>query len=358
MTQNNKQIALVGPLPPPVHGFSNVTGKMLALLNDRAKVAIFDRAWGARGRKPFSALLLVGRFFGFCCSKRRFTLYVALSGGNGQVFDCLFILVARLFRQRIFVHHHSFAYALSSTAINRLLFRLVRRERHIALSHGMADALTERYCLERGKMRVVPNAAFFDQAPYADIASKVAAVRPVQIGFLSNITFDKGILEFFAVLDRLRKLDIEYRALIAGPVSPSANQVFYELLKSASGVEYLGPLYGSAKDEFYANLDIFLFPTKYVNEADPLVIHEALRNGVYVIACERGAIAETLGHGAGLAVPHEGFVECAVECVGALSVDRDLLRRRRQLALEQARNLRTEANTSLDGVLEEITESS
>jgi glycosyltransferase involved in cell wall biosynthesis len=51
----------------------------------------------------------------------------------------------------------------------------------------------------------------------------------------------------------------------------------------------------------------FLFPTKYVNEADPLVIHEALRNGVYVIACERGAIAETLGHGAGLAVPHEGF---------------------------------------------------
>jgi len=353
VTANHKQIALVGPLPPPVHGFSNVTATMLVLLKERATVSVFDRAWGAKGRKPLSALLLVGRFLGLCCSKRRVTLYVALSGGSGQVFDYLFILVGRLFRQRIFVHHHSFAYAFSSTLINRLLFRLVRRETHIALSHGMADALMTRYCLERGKMRVVSNAAFFDQTPGANNSTRVE-VRPVQIGFLSNITVDKGILEFFAVLDRLRKLNIEYRALIAGPVSASTKPKFHELLESASGVEYLGPLYGSAKDQFYASLDIFLFPTKYANEADPLVIHEALRSGIYVIACKRGAIAEILGHGAGLAVPQDGFVDCAVNCVRALSVDRDLLRQKQRLALERAQSLRTEATTSLDDVLEEI----
>jgi len=50
-------------------------------------------------------------------------------------------------------------------------------------------------------------------------------------------------------------------------------------------------------------VDVLLFPTDYANEAEPLVIHEAIRSGAHVIACERGAIPDILSNGAGLVVP-------------------------------------------------------
>jgi glycosyltransferase involved in cell wall biosynthesis len=97
-----------------------------------------------------------------------------------------------------------------------------------------------------------------------------------------------------------------------------------------------------------------MFPTKYANEADPLVIHESLRAGVYVIARDRGAIAGTLDHGAGLTASRETFVDTAVNRVHALSVDRVLLRQRQRLAFEQAQRLRAEGNAALDSALQEI----
>ncbi len=87
----------------------------------------------------------------------------------------------------------------------------------------------------------------------------------------------------------------------------------------------MGPLYGAQKEQFYRQLDVFLFPTNYANEAEPLVIYEAMRQGVHVIACDRGSIAEMLGNGAGLAVAREEIVESAAARLAQFSDDRDAL---------------------------------
>jgi glycosyltransferase involved in cell wall biosynthesis len=219
----------------------------------------------------------------------------------------------------------------------------------------MASALIERYGLEQSKMMVVSNAAYFaGSSLIGRPAERVDTEAPVRVGFLSNITFDKGFVEVFAVLERLRSLGVKYRALIAGPVAPEAQPMFDKLCDCAVDVEYRGKIYGDAKDQFYRDLDIFMFPTKYANEADPLVIHEALRAAVCVIACDRGSIAETLDHGAGLSVSNDIFVETAVSYIQALSVDRVLLRQRQRLAFEQAQRLRAEGNAALGGALREI----
>ena len=46
------------------------------------------------------------------------------------------------------------------------------------------------------------------------------------LGFLSNITFEKGFVEFFEVLSELKKRGVAYQAVIAGPVGPDAWQDF------------------------------------------------------------------------------------------------------------------------------------
>jgi glycosyltransferase involved in cell wall biosynthesis len=57
-------------------------------------------------------------------------------------------------------------------------------------------------------------------------------------------------------------------------------------------VEHLGPIEPSAVDSFYRRLDVFVFPSRYVHEAEPMVVLEASRCGVPTIASRVGCLAD------------------------------------------------------------------
>jgi glycosyltransferase involved in cell wall biosynthesis len=344
-------VSFVGPLPPPVNGFSSVCGMMLDRLRTRMPVEVFDRAPNLRAR----ALGVLGqlakpvKYFGMCLARRDMVCYLALSGGRGQLVDLFYVLISKLFRRQIFVHHHSFVYINSPSWFNRCFFALVRNEAHIVLSPNMGETLARVYALSPAAVRVVSNAAFYDsdddpRAPGDDAA-------PLRLGFLSNITFEKGIVEFFGILEKLNQSGVEYRAHIAGPVAPEARQTFDQLLRAAKDVEYVGPLYGAQKERFYRQLDVFLFPTNYANEAEPLVIYEAMRQGVHVMACDRGSIAEMLGNGAGLAFPREHMVESAAAHIAKFDQDRQALLAAKRMSVQQAQRVRCASKVALQNLL-------
>ncbi len=174
---------------------------------------------------------------------------------------------------------------------------------------------------------------------------------PLQLGFLSNITVEKGILEFFAVLAALNRRGIDYRAHIAGPVAAEAKARFDQLLQSTAHVQYAGPVYGADKERFYRQLDIFLFPTRYANEAEPLVIYEALRRGVHVMACDRGSIAEMLRDGAGLVLPREAPVEAAALHIEHFSNDRSALFFAKCVSMQQAQRILSASKAALENLV-------
>ena len=74
-------------------------------------------------------------------------------------------------------------------------------------------------------------------------------------------------------------------------------------LKTAIGggkitlVNYWGRRYGSEKDVFYKDADIFVFPTYYHNECFPLVILEAMEQGLPVISTNEGGIPDIIDNG-------------------------------------------------------------
>ena len=350
-----RRVAFVGPLPPPVHGFSNICAAMLDLLRAKSSVMVFDRAprksglWYARFRQlgmPLAYLAWSARNPGG-------ELYVALSGSMGQLIDWAYVLIGRLFGRRIFVHHHSFAYINAPSVLNRLLFASLRQQIHVVLSPRMGQELVRIYGLNSANIRLISNAAFFaGVTPSMQRPHNVDA--PISLGYLSNISVEKGIIDFFAVLAELTRIGVEYRAQIAGPIAPAAQATFSKLLASSSHATYCGPIYDDAKDAFYNSLDVLLFPSDYANEAEPLVIHEAIRSAVHVIACERGAIAEILSNGAGLVVPKAGFQAAAVERIRAFSADRAELERAQRASLEQARRMRDLAGGHLSALVAEI----
>jgi glycosyltransferase involved in cell wall biosynthesis len=348
-----RSIAFVGPLPPPLNGFSNVCAMMLAMLRSNGEVHVFDRAPKHKQPQQLLTQLLLPLQFGALCLKRRdLALYLALSGAYGQIYDWLYVLISKALRRPIFIHHHSFAYIYQPTRLNHWFFSWVRNANHIVLSRSMGDALVRLYGLNPACIKTVSNAAFYTSSETSRPA--LAGRAPLQLGYLSNITFEKGIVEFFSILERLRELHIEYRAHIAGPVAQAARETFEKLLSGASQVEYVGPVFGEAKDAFYRQLDVFLFPTKYANEAEPLVVYEALREGVYVIACDRGAISEMLRNGAGAAFPQEQIIESAAIQIAAFDQDRELLRSAQKMSAQQAQRIRTSGRTELETLLDRM----
>jgi glycosyltransferase involved in cell wall biosynthesis len=103
-------------------------------------------------------------------------------------------------------------------------------------------------------------------------------------------------------------------ARLAGPFQDTdTEQAVRERLRTLPQVEYVGPQYGAAKDAFYEGIDVLIFPTRYENETEGIVNHEAMSRGIPVIAYGRGCIPEIVGADCGLVIdPAEPFVPAAL----------------------------------------------
>jgi glycosyltransferase involved in cell wall biosynthesis len=236
------------------------------------------------------------------------SLYIGISGGSGQLYDCLFITAARLCKRRIFIHHHSFAYVDEWRFVTSFLVALAGRSAtHIVLCESMRERFEATY-RRTARVRVVSNATV-----QGDTNAQLPSRREVtRLGFLGNISREKGILEVLAVAGSLKHEDIE--VLVAGPFEDrDVQEDVADGARSLPNVRLLGPKYGLQKEEFFSSIDVLLFPTKYKNEAAPLVVYEALRRGIPVIAWSRGCLGGMVPAGGGLAIaPDDDFVENAV----------------------------------------------
>ena len=284
--------------------------------------------------------------------RRGGVVYVGLSGGHGQLIDALYMVIGRLTGQRLIIHHHSFAYLRPARRSTRWLLWLCGRATHIALAEVMRDALASGFSIARSDIVVISNAAFMPAAGAARTRPARSSTQ-IRIGFLSNITFDKGFEDFFRVMQAATEAGLPVIGAIAGPVASDAQATFEKLVAGSTNVEVKGPLYGEAKTQFYSDIDIFLFPTRYQNEAEPVVIHEALASGVFVIANDRGCIGEMLQNGAGIATAETDFVRRTLSVVEALTADPTRLGTTADACRAQEQLLRVRASRALTSLIDD-----
>ncbi len=318
MTRNT--VFFVGPLPPPLGGFSAINQKMLGRLSDRADVRVFDTAPKSLSAGPkwtrfftvFHRLRSMCMFLFFALARRPDSLYVGLSGGLGQLYDSFYILIARLVRLDVFVHHHSFAYLNEVKLHNRVCLGLAEHACHIVLCDVMAEKLTSGYLIPKERIFILSNVAFLDERKNTP---EVGNHDLLTLGFISNITLEKGIVEFFEVIANLAGRGQPIRGLVAGPVDPALQGRFFSLLRTHPAIEYLGPVYGERKEMFFQSVDMLLFPTKYKNEAEPVSILEALSYGIPVLSADRGCIHSMIDEMSGALFPFENYVAAATEYI-------------------------------------------
>jgi glycosyltransferase involved in cell wall biosynthesis len=333
----------IGPFPPPVHGVSNVMLRAVELLraagygitqcNVGARPGSNGVAYHAHRAIAYARCLirLMGR-------SRDTVVYLALSGGSGLIYDFAVVAVARLRGKSIVFHHHSFAYIVRrSRLLNAIALISPKDHLHIALCSKMMTGLREQYG-EHLRCCSISNLAFFDDEPERrnDVSRSFSV-----IGYLSNISFEKGIDRFLDFMTEMRRRGSNVIGRVAGPFANAEVQNYVEKrMIEIGGIEYLGPVYEAEKNNFLSSIDLLIFPSRYTNEAQPMVIYEAQLAAVPTASTDRGCISEMIFSSAGMLLdPLANNLEGLVDQALRWERDTDSFRAATSAAVEIRENL-------------------
>ena len=303
-------IVMVGAFPPPLHGMAVVNKAILDRLRSaNASPLVIDVSAKDLDRQFLARLnrlpkVLYALFcLAFLRDLRGAKLYISVSGGLGQIYEIFYALIARMRGMALFMHHHSFSYLNMRSTVTKLLIKAAGSiSFHVTLSAQMAKRLRKMY--KAPQTISISNAVFCFRN---EISFKKSCKNLRTIGFISNISAEKGVFEFFDLMTEIKARNLPLQALLAGPFQNCQIEHTVNMrLAQMREVNYVGPKCGTEKDDFFDHIDVFVFPTRYVNEAEPMIVLEAMSRGVPIIAYGRGCIPEIVGADCGRIVDVNG----------------------------------------------------
>ena len=337
--------------------------KLAAVSDSPIRLDIVNQRWaGLRFRPLFlllktaNSLLLLARMAWLGFRPGRKILYLSTAGGYGQLFELPFLALARLLRARIWYHHHSFQYLEKQQLLTSCSFGISGvNANHITLCSTMQERLSQLYGIQPEQGRVLSNSGLLSlpTSPPAIIRTRLRT-----LGFLSNISFEKGISDFIELCEALQRRNIDFQARVAGPCdSPKVKQYLSDATHRIDQLEYIGPCYGNDKTAFFDSIDVFVFPSRYRNEAEPLVIHEANSRAVHVIASPRGCIQELSRSGGGEVITRSPFAEQAGRRIEYLQHHPTEVKNNSSAAIDAMQRRSRTSQDSLRALLAELTPS-
>lgn len=349
---------LVGPQPPPRHGVSAVNEALFKLAHAaglsplclNTAPASLDRSFIVRLTRFLRVWQSATRLSSYVM-RNSCNVYISLSGGLGLVWEAMFAWQASHAEARLIVHHHSFRYLDQDYWPMRLLVRAAgRKALHVVLCRGMEAALRRRYPRIRNTL-VLSNSALVKTRETHDISRATDSAEVM--GLLANLSEAKGLDDFVALVEASYRRGLLWRFILAGPFeSKIYGKRMMSRIKALPNLDYRGSLYGADKSAFFEEIDAFIFPTRYLHEAEPLVVLEAMSRGRPVIAYGRGCISDMLEHSGGCVIlPGTDFVGQALEVLEAWRKEGSDFRFRRESALRRFHELRKQGAQSLQQLL-------
>lgn len=299
-------IVFVGPSTKPITGQSLAFDIISSHYEKEKKVFYY----GASSRNMILVLWgTLSVFFSFIClliTQRDIkTLYLTTSRTTLGFFrDMLFILTANIFSIKVVNHLHGADFKEFRSSISpsfRALLDYVYGK--IDTSIVLLPKMKEQYEVYR-KMNVVSisNCAL----PLSGLLKNSSVC--LKVLYLSNIMFSKGVMFVIEAVDNLVESGVKIQLTIAG--SPMGDEyksadeiqtIFQKLIKNKSYIEYLGAVTGTSKEQLLIDSDVFVLPSFYKTEAQPISIIEAMLAGSAIITTNHNYLSDMVG-------PKNGFV--------------------------------------------------
>jgi glycosyltransferase involved in cell wall biosynthesis len=344
-------------LPPPVTGMALCTESVANAAARRVSVRRYNWSNGSpkltswfRFVKALRALttpvrLLIGS------RPRHGVFYMPSNAGLAVIFNLLALGAARLRGYRCVLHHHYYRYVDNfEWRIKLVTCVLGPNDLQIVLCPAMERRFRALYGPTL-PLAVMPSTIQLLQgeAPRPlHPPEPTHDVGPFCLGHISNLQIAKGLDLVLDVFRELRCQQRDVRLVLAGPIDTDVERRMIEAAQAEFGerLDYRGPVYGEAKQRFFQDIHVEVFPTRL--DAMPLVIAEAFAFAKPVISFGRGCIPALMPASNWWIAVTDDFVDGAVRQVGMWIDDRQAYADACRLARQRYDDLLAEARDALN----------
>lgn len=299
-----KNILMIGPFSPPITGNSFANDTLFSGLKKRnididyinfSFPILKENLGKLTFEKVFHYLKIYRHLFKIFSSN---TVYITL----GQTFFGVlkyapFIYLAKAQKKEIIIHIHG-NYLRKEyenlKGFRKYLFHQIisKCDKGIVLSNNLKKNLTPFI-----KSKNIYSVYNFVEDNILNVTTlnniKSKNLQNLKIVFLSNLMKEKGIFDFLNALKLLKKNQIPFKAKIAGAIDPIFKielQTLFNELKA--DVDYLGVVRDVKKSNLLLESNVFVFPTYYAMEGQPISILEAMATGNIILTTNHAGIPD------------------------------------------------------------------
>ncbi|MDB9874216.1 glycosyltransferase family 4 protein [Flavobacteriaceae bacterium] len=297
------RVLLIGPLPNPTTGVSLANQIVVDNLQSSSDFTIrfintsyykFDENLGTFSLSKF--------FFNLKLSLYSYKIFktdiVYITPGQtffGVLKYAIFILLTALLNKQLITHVHGNYLGKeyqNLKGIKKKIFKnlLNKTSKGVVLSESLTGNMSPFIKNEHIHVlyNFVENYLFVD---IEDIKLKLQNPSP-RIVFLSNLMEEKGIFELLEALKILQDEGFVYKAQIAGNIDAKHIHKTEKLFNSLKHVDYVGVVSGNQKKTLLLWGNIFILPTYYEMEGQPISILEAMATGSVVLTTSHAGIPD------------------------------------------------------------------
>ncbi len=280
------KLIFIVPIPPPINGCSIANRTLLAQLKNLPNLVIdvidtnseniSSSQVGSFSLKKIMSFL--GSYREIFSITRANVIYTT----PGQTFFGIakyipFYLIAMTFSKPYIIHLHGNHLGneyQSLTGIKKLLFGYFIKQ--------SAAGIVLSKTLRSNFAGLLPDNKIHEVANFAEnfLLSTTTYAKPkdkLRLLYLSNLMKEKGILDFIEAIEILQKKNIEFEAHIAGKIEDELGDSLKKKLDSLGDVvTYHGVVQGESKKQLLLQANVFVMPTYYRMEGQPIAILEAM----------------------------------------------------------------------------------
>ena len=310
---NKKRICFVAQFPPPIHGLSKAVETLYnSELNEEFDFEKIDIKDNSRIIQTLATILK---------SKADLFYFTISQSKGGNIRDLLILALLRLQHKECLIHLHGGYYRQLVDADmpgwqRKLNYRLIKGlTGAIVLGPSLRNIFEGM--LPDDKIFVVPNCVddqyLMSDEEFEEKANTLSERKVKHVLYLSNFIRSKGY-PFVLEMARLEKERVEkgkenkFHFDFAGMFIANSEKEYFENYIRDNALEdfitYHGIVGGDTKRELLKRCDVFVLPTRYPNEGQPISILEAMGNGMLIISTDHAGIPDIVKAGInGIVIP-------------------------------------------------------
>ena len=300
-----QRILMIGPFPDPISGVSlaNQVVKDILIQENKFKVQIINTSYPYFDEK-------VGKF-----SFQKFFFFLSLNFKVFKVFKnqiiyitpgqtffgitkyTLYILIASIFKKELIIHVHG-----NHLGKEYELLRGIKKRLFYYLNSQFTKGIVLSDSLKNNLIPFVKEESIFSLPNFAENylfeTENNKDYDEMRVVYLSNLMKEKGIISLLHALKEMEGLGgVLYRAKIAGNIDDDSATEIQNLISELQNCEYIGVVKGEEKKELLNWGNVFVLPTFYKMEGQPISILESLATGNVIITTKHAGIPDIIQDG-------------------------------------------------------------